>query len=252
MGAASAVTGGLSAGIGIYQAIQGAKEKRNAKKALENYKRQELENVAEDLQVSTLGADRQLAEQSRLASTQIGALQGGGTRALLGGLGRVEAGNQAVNDQITADLDQQRKQIDQMIASDNANIRSMQENRENADINALSSQYQSGKQDMNMGIGNALQGIGSVANSITDAGKAVATGGLSEAMPSASSAPSNSLSTGVMTSSGGSGMNAVSGFGFDEFGNKIVAPTNTTFNPRRRKFGLGYTENYDGTLNFNN
>jgi hypothetical protein len=164
MGAASAVTGGLSAGIGIYQAIQGAKEKRDAKKALENYKRQELENVAEDLQVSTLGADRQLAEQSRLASTQIGALQGGGTRALLGGLGRVEAGNQAVNDQITADLDQQRKQIDQMIASDNANIRSMQENRENADINALSSQYQSGKQDMNMGIGNALQGIGSVAN----------------------------------------------------------------------------------------
>lgn len=164
MGIASGITGGLSAGIGIYQAIQGAKEKRDAQKALENYKRQELENVAEDLQVSTLGADRQLAEQSRLASTQIGALQGGGTRALLGGLGRVEAGNQAVNDQITADLDQQRKQIDQMIASDNANIRSMQENRENADINALSSQYQSGKQDMNMGIGNALQGIGSVAN----------------------------------------------------------------------------------------
>jgi hypothetical protein len=85
MGIASGITGGLSAGIGIYQAIQGAKEKRDAKKALENYKRQELENVAEDLQVSTLGADRQLAEQSRLASTQIGALQGGGTRALLGG-----------------------------------------------------------------------------------------------------------------------------------------------------------------------
>jgi len=164
MGIASAITGGLSAGMGLYQTITGAQEKRNAQKALENYKRQELENVAKDLQVSTLGADRQLAEQSRLASTQIGALQGGGSRTLLGGLGRVEAGNQAVNDQITADLDQQQKQIDQMVAQDNANIRNMQENRENADINALSSQYQAGKQDMNMGLGNIVQGVGSVAN----------------------------------------------------------------------------------------
>lgn len=162
MGVASVLTGGM----GIYQAISGAKEKRNAQNALENYQRQNLQdsNVAKDLQVSTLGADRQLAEQSRLASTQIGALQGGGTRALIGGLGRVEAGNQAVNDRITADLDQQQKQIDQMVASDNANIRGMQENRENADINALSSQYQSGKNDMNMGIGNVIQGVGSVAN----------------------------------------------------------------------------------------
>ena len=164
MGVSSAITGGLSAGMGLYQTIAGAKEKKNAEDALASYKRQELENVAKDLQVSTLGADRQLAEQSRLASTQVGALQGGGTRALIGGLGRVEAGNQAVNDQITADLDQQRKDIDAMIASDNANIRGMQENRENADINALSSQYQSGKNDMNMGLGNIVQGVGSVAN----------------------------------------------------------------------------------------
>lgn len=250
----SAITGGLSAGIGIYQTIQGAKEKRDAQKELENYKRQELENVAEDLQASTLGADRKLAEQSRLASTQIGALQGGGTRALLGGLGRVEAGNQAVNDQITADLDQQRKDIDAMIASDNANIRNMQENRENADINALSSQYQSGKNYMNMGIGNALQGIGSVANQFGK--RAIDEPPIPPKIDfssnnSKSTTPNNALSTGVMTKSGGSGMNAVSGYGVDEFGNKIIAPTNTTFNPRRRKFGLGYTENYDGTLNFN-
>lgn len=170
MGVSSAITGGLSAGLGIYQTIQGSKEKRDAQKALENYERQKLENVAQDLQVSTLGADRQLAEQSRLASTQIGALQGGGSRTLLGGLGRVEAGNQAVNDQVVAQLDQDQERINQMIASDNANIRGMQENRENADISALSSQYQAGKQDMNMGLGNIVQGIGSVANQFGPAG----------------------------------------------------------------------------------
>lgn len=171
MGVSSAITGGLSAGLGIYQTIQGSKEKRDAQKALENYERQKLENVAQDLQVSTLGADRQLAEQSRLASTQIGALQGGGTRALIGGLGKVEAGNQAVNNQVVAQLDQDQERINQMIASDNANIRDMQENRENADISALSSQYQAGKQDLNMAFGNIAQGIGSVANQFGGAEK---------------------------------------------------------------------------------
>lgn len=250
MGIASAITGGLSAGMGLYQTITGAQEKRNAQKSLENYKRQELENVAKDLQVSTLGADRQLAEQSRLASTQIGALQGGGTRALLGGLGRVEAGNQAVNDQITADLDQQQKQIDQMVAQDNANIRNMQENRENADINALSSQYQAGKQDMNMGLGNIVQGVGSVANQFGGTG-AKTTDAIGNPTDTTSMTPNNALSTGVMTPTGGSGMNAVNDINVDAYGNKIAPTSTNTFNPRRRKFGLGYTENYDGTLNFN-
>lgn len=246
MGIASAVTGGLSAGLGIYQTIQGSKEKRDAQKALENYERQKLENVAQDLQVSTLGADRQLAEQSRLASTQIGALQGGGTRALIGGLGRVEAGNQAVNNQVVAQLDQDQERINQMIASDNANIRGMQENRENADISALSSQYQAGKQDMNMGLGNIVQGIGSVANQFGPAGAK----GTADAATSMT--PNNELSTGVMTKTGGSGMNAVNDMNVDAYGNKIAPTSTSTFNPRRRKFGLGYTENYDGTLNFNN
>jgi len=252
MGIASAVTGGLSAGLGIYQTIAGAKEKKQAQDALENYKRQELENVAKDLQVSTLGADRQLAEQARLASTQVGALQGGGTRALIGGLGKVEAGNQAVNDQITSDLDQQRKEIDRMIATDNANIRGMQENRENADISALSSQYQSGKQDMNMGIGQIVQGVGTVANQFGPAGAKGTADAMGNPTDATSMTPNNALSTGVMTKTGGSGMNAVNDMNVDAYGNKIAPTSTNTFNPRRRKFGFGYTENYDGTLNFNN
>ena len=257
MGAASAITGGLSVGMGIYQTIQGAKQKRDAQKALENYQRQNLQdsNVAKDLQVSTLGADRQLAEQARLASTQIGALQGGGTRALLGGLGRVEAGNQEVNNQITADLDQQQKQIDQMVAQDNANIRNMQENRENADISALSSQYQAGKQDMNMGLGNIVQGVGSVANQFGEKPPIDVLPPKDIPKPNTISdgnfTPNNALSTGVITKTGGSGLNAVNDINIDAYGNKIAPTSTNTFNPRRRKFGLGYTENYDGTLNFN-
>ena len=165
MGVASAVSGGLGIIGGISNMIQGAKEQREAKDALNNYERQELNNVANGLQVSTLGSDLQRNEQSRLASGQISALQDAGTRGLIGGLGRVEAGNQRVMSQTGAELDQQQKQIDQMYAEDQARIRGMQENREIGDLSALSSQYQSGKQDQNMGFGNIIQATGMLGNS---------------------------------------------------------------------------------------
>ena len=157
---ASAAAGALGAGVGLYSTIQGAKQARDAKNALENYDRQELSNIAEGMQVSTLGSDIQKEEQARLASSQIDALQGAGTRGIIGGLGRVEAGNQAVNRQIGADLDMQQQEINQIRAQDEARIRDMQENREQADINALSSQYNTGQQNMMSGMGNAIAGTG--------------------------------------------------------------------------------------------
>jgi hypothetical protein len=160
MGIASAAT----AGIGLFQTISGARERRNAQKALEAYQRQQLQNQAENLRVSTLGADLQREEQARLASAQVDALQGGGTRALVGGLGRTEAGNQAVNQQIGVNLDEQQIANEREMMNEEIRIRDMQEARENADIDALSSQFQAGKQDMNMGLGNIVQGVGSAVN----------------------------------------------------------------------------------------
>lgn len=160
----AAVAGGMSVVGGAYNMIQGAKQRRDAKNALDNYKRQELKNTAEDLQVSTLGADRQREEQARLASTQVDALRGAGTRGIIGGLGRVEAGNQNVNADIAANLDEQQKQLDKMKAQEEANIRGIQENRENADISALSSQYNAGNEAFQQGIGQAIGGVGAVAN----------------------------------------------------------------------------------------
>lgn len=166
MGAMSAASAGLGVVGGLSQMISGSKEKRDAQRALESYQRQQLENVQKNRTVSTLGSDLQREEQARLASGQVDALRSGGTRALVGGLGRVESGNQRVNQQIGADLDMQQKEIDVAIAQDDANIRAMQENRENADIAALSSQYQAGKQDYNTGFGNTIMGVGMLGNSI--------------------------------------------------------------------------------------
>lgn len=157
---ASAAAGALGAGVGLYSTIQGAKQSKEAQRALEAYQRQEFQNVAEGMQVSTLGADLQREEQQRVAASQINALQEAGTRGIVGGAGRVEAGNQAVNRQIGADLDMQQKQIDQIRAQDEARIRDMQENREMQDISALSSQYNTGQQNMMSGLGNVIAGTG--------------------------------------------------------------------------------------------
>lgn len=167
------------AGVGLlgsgYQAIKGAKDAKDAKNALENYQRQELSNIAEGLQVSTLGADLQREEQARLAQSQVDALSGAGARGVLGGLGRVEAGNQMTSRQIAADLDMQQRQIDQMRAQDEANIRSMQEQREMQDIAGLSSQYNAGNQMMWQGIGGVAQstmaGLGAWDKSIKEKNK---------------------------------------------------------------------------------
>lgn len=244
------IAGGMSVVGGAYNMIQGAKQRKDAKNALKNYKRQELKNVAEDLQVSTLGADRQREEQARLSANQIDALQGAGTRGIIGGLGRVEAGNQAVNADIAANLDEQQKQIDAMKSEDDARIRGIQENREIGDINALSSQYNAGNEAMQMGIGQTIGGAGAIANQFgkkdpitdTDVNKTTNTSNVT-------STPNNELSTGVMTKTGGSGLGATNQ-PIDDFGNKINTNTSNTPLPRRKRFGLGYTENYDGTLNF--
>jgi hypothetical protein len=155
------VATGIAAGVGIlgstYQAVKGAQEAKAAQRELENYQRQELTSPFENVQVSTLGADLQREEQARLMAGQTEALQGAGVRGLVGGLGRVEAGNQMMNAQIAADLDQQQRQIDMSLAQDMANIRGMQEQREMQDIGALSSQYNAGQQMFMAGLGGIAQ-----------------------------------------------------------------------------------------------
>ena len=162
--------GAVGSGLGITQTIMGAVQAKDAREALENYERQPLDNVAENLTVSTLGADLQREENARFASTQIDALRGGGSRAIIGGSGRVEEGMQRSNLEIAADLDRQQKDIDRMYAQDKANIRGMQESRENADIAGLSSQYTAGRQTMFDGMGNTLRGASMAVSSMGGGG----------------------------------------------------------------------------------
>ena len=84
--------GGLGASaIGsISQMISGASRTSKAKRALENYQRQELRNVTEGMRVSTLEAQFNTQEAQRRFETSVDALRSGGVRGVVGGLGRQE------------------------------------------------------------------------------------------------------------------------------------------------------------------
>ena len=71
----TAIALGVSAAIGAGQAVAGAAKERKAKRALEKFKRQDLESAAGGMRVSTLGAELQTQEAQRRFSTSVDALQ---------------------------------------------------------------------------------------------------------------------------------------------------------------------------------
>lgn len=156
-GIVAAVGLGITAAASIGQMVSGAVKTSRAKKALQNYQRQELKTVTDDLRVSTLGAELQAREASRRFSTSVDALQASGVRGVVGGLSRVEAGQQRVNQSIAADLDRQQAQIEKMRAMDRQRIQGMVEQRESQDIAGLGSQMGAGQQQVQAGMGGLMQ-----------------------------------------------------------------------------------------------
>ena len=90
IGTATAIALGVSAAASTAQAVSGAARASKAKKALENFQRQELKNVTEGMRVSTLGAELQTQEAQRRFATGVEALRSGGVRGVVGGLGTME------------------------------------------------------------------------------------------------------------------------------------------------------------------
>ena len=148
----TAIALGVSAAAGATQAIAGAAKERRARKALEKFKRQDLGSAADGMRVSTLGAELQTQEAQRRFATSVDALQSGGVRGLVGGLGRVEQAQGVQQRQISADLDRQQMMIEQMRFNEAQTLRNMQESRESFEIGRLSSQQLQGQQQITSGL----------------------------------------------------------------------------------------------------
>jgi len=162
---AAITTSAIGVGISGYMAYQGAQEKKDAKAALNKYERQTLDNAFESIQISTLGSDMLREEASKTAATLVDASQNAGSRGVFANVPRIQQGINAQNREAAIDLDNQNNRRQYAIANDNARIEGITENRDIQNMGALSSQYQSGKQDMWNGITGMSKAISTGLNS---------------------------------------------------------------------------------------
>jgi hypothetical protein len=156
---AALTTTAIGTGLAAYQAYQGNENKRKGEKALRDYERQDLDNSNpyEAIPISTVGSDLMREESQRTSANAIDAIRGMGSRGAAYLPGIVSANNAATRE-ARAYLDDQITKRNYAIAGDNATIRSMKENREEADLAGLGNQIQVGRQDMwsgFRGLGNA-------------------------------------------------------------------------------------------------
>lgn len=171
---------------GVSKFFEGQQLQRDAQKAINEFRWQDLQNPYENQQVSTLGADLK-QEQANLAASQgVSALQQGGTRALVGGLGRVEAQRNLVNREVASDLDQQQKAINMAKAQQDVMNQQMIEKRQGDELQGYG-------QMMNVGLGMKYGGISDIANAAGAAGTALS-GLYPNGLPATERVPQETLS----------------------------------------------------------
>lgn len=136
---------------------EGRKMQKAGQAAIENFEWQDLSNPYETLSVSTVGADYRGEEMARASSSAIGALQGGGTRALVGGIGRVMQANVNTGREIAANLDEQQKAISYAAAGQDVTNQNMMERRQAEELAGYG-------QMMNVGMNMKYGGLSDMMN----------------------------------------------------------------------------------------
>ena len=152
----------LSAGTGLAGYLSQGKQAKKYQELIENNERQKLVNPFEGLQVSTLGADRQREDLNRTMTTYGNLASLSGTRGIASLLPNL---TQTQNDQtakIAANLDEQEKQRQQLIAQGDAQVQSMQENREFNDLQGLGNALQTARANQAQSMGMIAQGLGTL------------------------------------------------------------------------------------------
>ena len=160
--AIAAGSAALSAGTGLAGYLSQGKQARKYQEQIQNYERQKLVNPFAGLQVSTLGADRQREDLNRTMTTYGNLASLSGTRGIASLLPNL---TQTQNDQtakIAANLDEQEKQRQQLIAQGDAQVQAMQENREQNDLLGLGQAYQTSKANQAQSMGMIAQGLGTL------------------------------------------------------------------------------------------
>lgn len=149
---------GLAMGAvgGYTKYVEGDRMENDARMKINSFKWQDLNNPYKTLKVSTLGADLQREENTRMNASIEKMLQGAGTRATAASLGTVVAGSNDVNRKIAAGLDEQQKNIDQMAAQDEVRKQQMIEGRQANELAGYGQMMNIGRQEKYGGISDMM------------------------------------------------------------------------------------------------
>lgn len=152
-----AASAGNAMGVigGFKKMKEGKAMQREGRAGIENFEWEDLTNPYENLQVSTAGAEMRMDEAARVTATATQAARSGGTRGIVGSLGRIQAQNNLVNRDIAANIDEQQKSIDMAAAQDDTQTRAMIESRQANELAGYG-------QMMNVGMDMKYQGYADV------------------------------------------------------------------------------------------
>ena len=154
----------VSAGTSILQTSAANRATKKAQRDIENYQRQDIVNPNLGLQVSTLGADRQREDLSRSIATMANQAAMGGSRSILGIAPNLLNAQMQQEQQIAGQLDEQEARRQAAVAQGEAQVQTMMEQRENADLAGLGNQLNVARQERANGINNLVQTGFGIAN----------------------------------------------------------------------------------------
>jgi len=146
MAVATTIIAGASLALSAAATAKGAIDAKKAKDDISDYKRQDLKNSAEDIQISTKGSDIIREEGSRATASMIGAVKRGGARAINANVGKITSQNLKYQNEAALNIDRQEQYRNKMIADQNFEVQSMYERREEADLRGLGAQAEAAKQ----------------------------------------------------------------------------------------------------------
>jgi len=144
-----AVATALAIGTAAYGIYSSEQKKKEAKRNLNDYERQALDNAFENIQISTMGSDLLKEQDGITSASMVDSAQQAGTRGILSTLPKIVGYTNSVNQEAAKMLDDQNQRRSYAIAGDNARIEGITENRDVANIAGYSSQINQAQQDTN-------------------------------------------------------------------------------------------------------
>tara|TARA_B100001287_G_scaffold135375_1_gene113910 strand:+ start:1746 stop:2282 length:537 start_codon:yes stop_codon:yes gene_type:complete len=150
-GTAIAIAAGTALAAGGAQAVSGAVRAKRAKRDLENFERQEVTDLANEMRVSDLGEQRNVENIMQSEANQTEAIQMGGSRAVIGATSGVQANTANALAGSAVRTDEKLANLQNVKYQDKVRQFNTVEARQNQTIAGMANEMQAGRQAVQQG-----------------------------------------------------------------------------------------------------